>query len=447
MQGVNSRCRSFRSAWALMSSLAGLAAFGMAGIGAVDRAIAQTSPSTSISGVFEPDNAEVTSAGLAALKDATEKAKAAAECYPPRVTFMARVKVTLGDPSYNESLAAVRGDQLKAALPSLGLDADQLRSGSAVVDMTGGDDVSVSNDPFNTDDKDPPRLKVTSKPPKGTKVKAGDKIEVTIIASERYKDGHKSWPTGVQMIQLLADDGLVDSKQYGRPPQPCARRTFVVTYTVPKTPPAIVHLHALAEDGVGHQSGEDAEFPTGDWTGTWQLSYRNRIDGGQFPWEFSHMDARLSAHFTFAVADNGSVEGSSKDAKVSFSYQDAGCGSVDTNHTCIGRCKGSGDIPETSVELKITGHRIGNSFQLKIESAQPDPSLTKTSVCVYPAGTSTHKSPPIYWFCSADRSRLCSGAGHFIEVEIPAKDGASKPIKYDKNGDSVNGLVKIWLTQ
>jgi hypothetical protein len=42
---------------------------------------------------------------------------------------------------------------------------------------------------------------------------------------------------------------------------------------------------------------------------------------------------------------------------------------------------------------------------------------------------------------------LCSGAGHFIEVEIPAKDGASKPIKYDKNGDSVNGLVKIWLTQ
>jgi hypothetical protein len=388
------RYRAFRSAQAFMRALAGLAAFGMAGIGAVDRAAAQTPPPTSVSGVFlNEDSTEVTPAGLAALKGAAEKAKAAADCYPPRVTFTAQSKYTVGDKSYNQSIANVRGDALKAVLPSLGLDADQFQGGAPA--LADNDDVRVSYDPFNRDDKDGPKLKVTSTPKKGTTVKPGDKIKVTIRASERYRDGHKSWPTGVKEIRLVAKDGLVDSKNYGRPLQPCARQTFVVTYTVPKNPPAIVRLRAIAVDGALLQSSEDGEFPTGDWKGTWQLSYRLRIDGRQFPWEFSHMDARLSAHFTFAVAENGSVEGSSKDAKVSFRYQDDGCGSVDTNHTCIGRCKGSGDIPETSVELKITGHRIGSSFQLKIESAQPDPSLTKTSVCVYPAGTSTVKSPPI----------------------------------------------------
>jgi hypothetical protein len=279
MQQAHSRCRGFRYARALMPVLAGLAAFSISGIAPVDRALAQTSPSTSLSGVFEPDLAEVTSAGLAALKGAAEKAKAAADCYPSRVTFTALAPMGPGEAAearahgqpygwndFTETLSNVRANELQKALAALGYDPSQVK-----VSHAGGnsDDVQINYDKFKPDDdKDPPRLKVTSKPPKGTKVKAGDKIEVTIIASERYKDGHKSWPTGVQMIQLVADDGLVDSKQYGRPPQPCARQTFVVTYTVPKNPPAIVHLHALAEDGVGHQSGEDAEFPLGDvWKG------------------------------------------------------------------------------------------------------------------------------------------------------------------------------------
>ena len=85
---------------------------------------------------------------------------------------------------------------------------------------------------------------------------------MTITVSERYEDGHKSWPTGVQTIQLLADAGLIDSKPYGPPTQPCERQTFEATYTVPRNPPLIVHLRAIAEDGVGNQASEVAEFPT-----------------------------------------------------------------------------------------------------------------------------------------------------------------------------------------
>ena len=135
----------------------------------------------------------------------------------------------------------------------------------------------------NADDRDPPQLKVTSTPPKGTRVKAGDTITVTIKASERYADGHKSRPTGVQIIQLISDtDGLIDSKQFGHPPDPCARQSVVMKpYLVKKPLPPIIHLHALAEDAVGHQGGDDGDFPTiGDYFGTLVFTSHQNVPSG-----------------------------------------------------------------------------------------------------------------------------------------------------------------------
>src|SRR2546425_6526450 len=109
-----------------------------------------------------------------------------------------------------------------------------------------------------------PKHTISSPPPNATNVKAGDTNKVTIPASDRYEDGHKSWPTGVQLIQLTADDGLVDSKPYGRVPPPCDRPTWAATYTVPKHPPSIVRLLGIAADGVGHQDSEELTFPTED---------------------------------------------------------------------------------------------------------------------------------------------------------------------------------------
>ena len=54
-----------------------------------------------------------------------------------------------------------------------------------------------------------------------------------------------------------------------------------MSYTVPKNPPAIIHLHALAEDGAGNQSGEDGEFPTtGDYFGTLVFTSQQQVPSG-----------------------------------------------------------------------------------------------------------------------------------------------------------------------
>jgi len=253
---------------AVRPPLIAVAAVSLAALVAI-AAFAETPSGVTLSGLFDPELAELKTTEQ--LKDAIKKAHR--DCYPPRVKFT--VVVTGAEQSATgENLAPARVKALQdkdTGLPSLGLEPDQFK-----VDSVTGvvDGVLVNYDKFNDDDKDAPKLKVTWTPPKGTKVKAGDKIKVTIRASERYEDGHKSWPTGVYNIQLTADDGLVDSKNYGRVPDPCERRTFEATYTVPRNPPQIVHLTAIAEDAGGHKDPEVGKFPTVEvWHGTDENSY------------------------------------------------------------------------------------------------------------------------------------------------------------------------------
>jgi hypothetical protein len=250
MQTVLSRSR-FRRALALTSALA---VYGMASSSLITPAFSQAPRPVTLS-LFDPDLADV---------KVPEKLKDAVSCYPG-ATFKAGVPSS--DPLMQDALGKARVEALTAALKRLGLDTGRFKFESG---MTGSDGVVVSYpNSAAGKDTDGPKLKTNSVPKKGTKVKTGDKIKVTINASERFEDGHKSWPTGVRSIQLLADDGKVDDKDYGMRPPPCERRTEVMTYIVPSNPPPIVHLHALAEDAVDNQSSEDAEFPTVDmWTGT-----------------------------------------------------------------------------------------------------------------------------------------------------------------------------------
>ncbi|MFN2622510.1 MAG: hypothetical protein ABR611_06660 [Chthoniobacterales bacterium] len=224
----------------------------------------------SLNGVFDQDLADVKPAATAAIKDALAKAKPSEDgCYPPPLaTVTAGVKGS-ADTSFDTALGKARAAGLQKTLAGLGYGQDRAKTAYTIGNS---DNVEVTYK--NSDkDTDPPKLKVTSTPPKGTRVKAGDKIHVTIIASERYADGHKSSPSGVQAIQLTANDGLVDSKDYGKPPQTCARQTLEATYTVPNNPPPVVHLRAIAEDGVGNQGEESADFPAGEkWEGTWHVT-------------------------------------------------------------------------------------------------------------------------------------------------------------------------------
>ena len=159
-----------------------LAALAMAGFDPVSPAFSQTPPTppppVSLSGLFDPDLADlkVTPQLKAAIHNAHWD-----KCYPPRATFKVVVKRG-GDTLFLKTLAGARAETLAAALPSLGLAAGEFKTEIAPGDS---DYVQVSyGGPFKPDpDTEAPKLKVTSTPPKGAKVKAGDKIKVTIKAS------------------------------------------------------------------------------------------------------------------------------------------------------------------------------------------------------------------------------------------------------------------------
>jgi hypothetical protein len=148
---------------------------------------------------------------------------------------------------------------------------------TVTVTFTGEDPPAKQTKTFPlADDTEPPSLDVHSDPPKGRKVRPGQKIDVKMTADENYNDtDHTGWQTGVRTIQLLADDGKVepDFTEPGMVPKACAekswKRRLEVTYTVPNNPPPVVHLTAIASDYAGKDNSKDAEFPTdGEWYGT-----------------------------------------------------------------------------------------------------------------------------------------------------------------------------------
>jgi hypothetical protein len=336
--------------------------------------LAEALPPVTINGVFDPDLADVKPAAKQAIKDAAGKAKPSEDgCYPPALaSFTAQVKSS-GDASFDASLGQARADALQQTLMSLGYGEGRVKIGHATASS---DSVQVNYDtPNKGKDTDPPKLKVTSTPPKGTKVKAGDKIHMTIIASERYADGHKSWPTGVQSIQLTANDGLVDSKDYGKPPQPCARQTLEASYTVPSNPPAVVHLHAIAEDGVGNHGGEDAEFPTGDkWEGSWHVTgiHDSQLYGAGG--RVRHQET-LDGTFTFYVAGDGTISGD-------------GHASVDRPPGVADDCTDTVSPQRFDVPVRIAGKRSATVDSRPVFTLELKPDskpVTFTSTC--PKGT------------------------------------------------------------
>ncbi len=87
-------------------------------------------------------------------------------------------------------------------------------------------------------------------------VKAGDKINLKVTAQEKRRNG--PWQTGIKVIQVTADPGgLVKDPWVNSSglPKACGEKTWEqddqATYTVPKNPPPIIKICALAEDYVG----------------------------------------------------------------------------------------------------------------------------------------------------------------------------------------------------
>jgi hypothetical protein len=109
-----------------------------------------------------------------------------------------------------------------------------------------------------------PQLEIHSKPPTGHTVRVGERIKVTVDATEVRSSG--SWETGVRTVELLSPDGRV-GQQFQNPskgPLPCKQKMWThrltATYTVPKTPGSLLHLVARADDYAGNQAFRSEAF-------------------------------------------------------------------------------------------------------------------------------------------------------------------------------------------
>ncbi len=110
--------------------------------------------------------------------------------------------------------------------------------------------------------------RITGDPPPGSKVSAGQGIVLNGMACVL------GFAYGVQHLQFTADPGgSLGSLDYPAPPPPCDNRRRLragkATYVVPKNPPSVVKITAIAEDYVGTQAVSTAAYPTRDnvWIG------------------------------------------------------------------------------------------------------------------------------------------------------------------------------------
>lgn len=261
-------------ATAVAASFAMLAIGGVGFFAPIGAAIAQT-PGTagpvSLDKLFEDEDLPIlTPNGTQTLKDAAQRARAQGHC--PRGTFTVVVKK--GDPLFQTGLAKARRDSLVQAL------GDQARNFVFEIDINGAKN-DVLLDYGVPRDIIPPTLNVTWTPPKGTKVKARDRITAKAIA----RDDANRWQTGIKTIDLDVQGGAqFGFKDYPQPPQTCESpppaQTLDGVYTVRANPPPIVRLRANAKDFAGNETEQWADFPTGDWVGKLKLDaitpfYRN----------------------------------------------------------------------------------------------------------------------------------------------------------------------------
>jgi hypothetical protein len=252
------------------------------------------------------------------------------QAQPPGKCPLGRLKIRTpeGDPLFQGAVAGAREQAVLQTLNGLGVPvAGRLFVESTVFGASGGHDTAYE---FPRDRK-PPRLNTTSVPRKGSKVKAGDLIKVTMVA----RDDPEPWPTGLKQIQLVADtEGgrFISSEAYEPCSQPAERRVEA-TYVVPANPPSVVRLTAIADDHAGNMDKDIAEFPTYDWSGTLTWSMRTETPGGS--WTKFHGSAGLIVYrddqgkLTGTVSGDVEMDGQDRETRL--------CPSITTATTTKGR--------------------------------------------------------------------------------------------------------------
>lgn len=365
--------------------------------------------------LFDPDLADLKYLNNQALNDAVNAAAEGVKnstgkdlsCYPSPVTLTVFTRSDPADPKLETLIASTRMGVLVTYFDGHGVPWQSIdpvyapASGSNGPGSDGTVDMTLNNV-----DRDPPILKTNSTPPKGTKVKAGDQIKVHATASERHADGHKSYPTGVKSIQLTANGLLVEpAEDYGIKPPPCQVRTFERTYTVPANPPPVVHLRVIAEDAVGHQTFEKADFPTADWHGVLKVKGKGNV-----------YDEEGELTFAFSEAPDGTLKGSAHFRRTA------------NRPKPFGRCTFTRNYSADEIDLPITGNRDGDQFVLDTNTRTATATVTYGGGC--PGGGRAVPTNVLAAFSAV--------AAH---PRVRAEDGATSTYHYETPGGRADGLV------
>ena len=290
----------------------------------------------------DADSVEPAPKELARLAGAIRQAKVPRECPLGELT----IYTPKGDKIYQGALSGARRDAVLAALERLGLGVAGRLFVKEVQGSGGKFDVGYSA----AHDDRPPTLTTTSQPKKGSKVKAGQMITVTMVA----RDDADRLQTGIESIRLIAEsDGGRDVAPTPMRYAPCSdprEKRVVATYEVPDNPPPIVRLRACAWDHANNQDCDVAEFPTQE---TWAGSYRLERDELRGPCSAVTSEAK----FTIQVAGDGEVSGNGKMHHSSW--------------TCVGGFR----APATDGALSIGGKKQGGIFTLFLNDV-PDMTYT-----------------------------------------------------------------------
>jgi hypothetical protein len=261
-----------------------MSAIAIGGVAVLDRlAAASQSRTFSIEDLFKgPDSPEPRPDAANRLKDIIQQVQ------PPGFDCPTQADVTIIwqhlDLLFGEALAAARREALDTELRRL-----QLPRVDHTVKITGALANLVVVNADTKPDRERPTLETNSVPRKGTKVKAGDQIKVTMVA----RDHANLWQTGIKTMQLVAEtEGgrFIASENFIQTPRVCANvppeKRLEATYTVPSNPSPIVRLTALAEDFAGNMDIDIGEFPTeGDWYGSITWFFHGKEDTSRGPTE------------------------------------------------------------------------------------------------------------------------------------------------------------------
>lgn len=158
----------------------------------------------------------------------------------------------------------------------------------------------------------PPSVLLDTMPDKGTKVKEGQKIDITVTAYEQRVNG--PWQTGVKVIHVRETQagGGEEFFTWNNPdglPKPCKQKTWEhkehTSYPVPKNPPPEIEICASADDW--NKSGPETcyRYPTADhWSGTVRS-----VSGFTNTAGLACSNAQWLSNFDVYVAVDGTVSG------------------------------------------------------------------------------------------------------------------------------------------